>query len=87
MLQNMSWACVQHGGRNERHGQVLRNSEQCQSHSCVLDSLQQQIEDQVWAALEHTEHIVLEHTRFTHVYSAESIYVGRLKAWFVQKYP
>ena len=69
------------------NGQVLRNSEQCWSHSCVLDPRQQQIEDQVWADLEHTEHTALEHTRLTHVYSAESIYVGRLRASVVQQDP
>ena len=85
------------------NGQVLRNSEQCWSHSCVLDPRQQQIEDQVWAdlehiehtalehtehtALEHTEHTALEHTRLTHVNSAESIYVGRLRASVVQQDP
>ena len=84
-------------------GQVLRNSEQCWNYSCVLDPRQQQIEDQVWAdlehiehtalehtehtALEHTEHTALEHTRLTHVYSAESIYVGRLRALVVQQDP
>ena len=81
MLQNMSRVCVRYVRK------VLRNPEQCWSHSCVLDPRQQQIEDQVWAAFKHTEHTVLEHTRLTHVYSAESIYVGRLRARFVQQDP
>ena len=59
MLQNMSRVCVRYVRK------VLRNPEQCWSHPCVLDPRQQQIEDQVWAAHEHTEHTVLEHTEHT----------------------